>query len=94
MLASLAVGMAATGSRSARFEVGSEGLRVRGDFYGRLVPASAIVARGARSVNLRTETALRPARRTLGNSHLAIARAGSASPTARKRSSTSLTKRA
>jgi hypothetical protein len=33
------------GARSARFEVSPEGLRLRGDFYGRLIPAGQLIIR-------------------------------------------------
>lgn len=60
------LGASAYGARASRFEVSSEGLRLRGDLYGRLVPASALRLDEARAVNLRTDTALAPKWRTLG----------------------------
>lgn len=60
------LGASLFGSRHARFEVSSEGLRLRGDLYGRLVPTSALKLDEARAVNLRADTALAPTLRTLG----------------------------
>ena len=54
------------GSKSARFEVSSEGLRLRGDFYGRLIPASALRLDAARPVDLTVEKKLQPTMRTMG----------------------------
>ena len=54
------------GGTSAQFDVSPEGLRLRGDLYGRLVPASVLRTAEARGVNLATEPALRPRFRTLG----------------------------
>jgi Bacterial PH domain len=54
------------GARTARFEVSPAGLRLRGDFYGRLIPASALNLRDARAVNLQTEPALAPVARLVG----------------------------
>ena len=34
------LGASITSARSARFEVSTEGLRLRGDWYGRLIPAN------------------------------------------------------
>jgi hypothetical protein len=51
---------------SARFEVSSEGLRLRGDFYGRLIPASALRLDSARAIDLKTERNLQPVFRTIG----------------------------
>jgi len=54
------------GQSRARFEVSPAGLRLRGDLYGRMVPASALRLDAARPVDLRMETALAPAVRTMG----------------------------
>lgn len=65
----LVIGLLATsarGSRSARFEVSPEGLRLRGDLYGRLIPASALRTDQARRVNLEATPELTPQRRTMG----------------------------
>lgn len=53
-------------ARTARFEVSAAGLRLRGDLYGRLVPAAVIRADAARAVDLGAERALAPAMRTMG----------------------------
>jgi hypothetical protein len=62
----LLVGMSLLGSWTSRFEVSPEGLRLRGDLYGRLIPASQIVADGVRRVDFTTSSDLAPRRRTLG----------------------------
>lgn len=54
------------GSRHARFEVSPAGLRLRGDLYGRLIPATALRTEAARAVDLRAEAALQPVSRTGG----------------------------
>jgi hypothetical protein len=53
-------------SHTARFEVSVEGLRLRGDFYGRLIPARELRLDAARAVNLRTDPSLAPIVRTKG----------------------------
>ena len=55
-----------SGARTARFEVSEEGLRLRGDLYGRLIPAADLRGEAARPVDLRSETELAPVWRTLG----------------------------
>ena len=65
----LAMAMLATtivGSRSARFVVTSEGLRLRGDLYGRLIPRSQLRLEEARRVDLASERDLQPKWRTMG----------------------------
>jgi hypothetical protein len=54
------------GSRLARFEVTSQGLRLRGDFYGRLIPADRLRVDQARRVDLAATPELQPTLRTLG----------------------------
>lgn len=61
-----AVAFSVSGARTARFEVSREGLRLRGDFYGRLVPAADLRADLARPVDLERERALQPTLRTGG----------------------------
>jgi hypothetical protein len=56
------------GARTSRFELSTEGLRLRGDWYGRLIPADQLVAAGARRVDLANTPELQPARRTMGTS--------------------------
>jgi hypothetical protein len=57
---------AVSGSRNARFEVSPAGLRLRGDFYGRLIPPSDLRLEGARAVDLGAEASLKPVWRTAG----------------------------
>jgi hypothetical protein len=54
------------GARSARFEVSPEGLRLRGDLYGRLIPVGDLRGAAARRVDFAREPALQPRVRTLG----------------------------
>jgi hypothetical protein len=54
------------GSRSARFEVSPEGLRLRGDLYGRLIPADQIQTSAARRVDFTATPELLPKWRTMG----------------------------
>lgn len=54
------------GSRSARFEISDEGLRLRGDMYGRLIPWSELRVDEARRVDFSEERGLRPNWRTMG----------------------------
>jgi hypothetical protein len=61
-----AVVLATTGARSARFEVSPEGLRLRGDLYGRLIPASELQIAQARRVDLAATPDLAPRWRTMG----------------------------
>ena len=53
-----------TGARMSTFEVSPEGLRLRGDWYGRLIPANHL-QRGKR-VDLAATPDLTPRRRTMG----------------------------
>lgn len=65
----IAMAMLATtiiGSKSARFVVTSEGLRLRGDLYGRLIPRSELRLDAARRVDLASERDLQPKWRTMG----------------------------
>lgn len=56
----------ARGSRSASFELSNVGLRLRGDLWGRLVPAADLRGGAARIVDLRQAPDLAPRRRTMG----------------------------
>jgi hypothetical protein len=58
--------MTMNGMRAGRFEVSSEGLRLRGDWYGRLIPADHLVRGSARRVDFTLIPDLTPARRTFG----------------------------
>jgi hypothetical protein len=55
--------MAASG---ARFQVTTDGLRIRGDLYGRFIPAAQLRVEAARRVDLTGSTELEPKRRTMG----------------------------
>src|SRR5271156_1982355 len=55
-----------SGARNSRFEVSPVGLRLRGDFYGRFIPAADLRLDSARAVDLRAEPALAPRIRTVG----------------------------
>ena len=54
------------GSRAATFELSQDGLRLRGDLYGRKLPASELRGGAARVADLQRERALSPVRRTMG----------------------------
>jgi hypothetical protein len=56
------------GARSARFEVSQQGLRLRGDMYGRLIPARDLRVAEARIVDLQRDRDLRPRLRLYGTS--------------------------
>ena len=56
----------ALGSVSSRVELSETGLRLRGDFYGRFIPAEALRGNEARIVNLAAERDLSPVARTMG----------------------------
>ena len=57
---------AARGQTASRFELSPAGLRLRGDLYGRLIPASDLRGDAARVVDLDMERSLAPVRRTNG----------------------------
>jgi hypothetical protein len=54
-------------SRTIQFEIRPEGLRLRGDLWGRLVPAGAMKLEQARRADLRAEKALQPKWRMAGS---------------------------
>lgn len=60
------LGAAVAGARTARFEVSPAGLRLRGDVYGRLIPADQIRAVAARRVDFAASPELAPRWRTMG----------------------------
>jgi hypothetical protein len=60
------LGAAVFGARSARFEVSPAGLRLRGDVYGRLIPAAHLRGGSAARVDLAATPGLTPRRRTMG----------------------------
>ena len=59
---------AARGAVASRFEIGEQGLRLRGDMYGRTFAPAELRAGGARVVNLREERELQPKSRLAGTS--------------------------
>ena len=54
------------GALHAVFEVTQEGLRLRGDLYGRLIPSQEILIKEARKVHFADESGLRLSWRTIG----------------------------
>ena len=56
----------ALASRTVRFELSPEGLRLRGDFYGRFIPSAALLPQGAYRVDFAATPGLAPRRRTMG----------------------------
>jgi hypothetical protein len=54
------------GARTATFELSHEGLRLRGDWYGRMIPADHLVRGMAKRVNWTLMPELTPGRRTMG----------------------------
>ena len=60
------VGASIAGARGSTFEVSNEGLRIRGDWYGRLIPASHLVPGTASRVDFAHSPELTPRRRTMG----------------------------
>jgi len=53
-------------TRHTTFEVSSEGLRLRGDLWGRTIPLTALDLERARRVDPATDAGLRPRFRTMG----------------------------
>lgn len=66
LLVTMLLGAAVVGARSARFEVSPAGLRLRGDLYGRLIPADQLKTDLAARVSVSAGSDLMPVRRTLG----------------------------
>lgn len=62
----LLLARSARAARTAEFELSPTGLRLRGDAYGRLIPAAELRGDAARIVDLRASRELAPARRTMG----------------------------
>lgn len=58
--------LSVTGSRTATFELSSDGLRLRGDLYGRRISASQLRGSAARLVDLERERPLSPRSKTIG----------------------------
>jgi hypothetical protein len=57
----------ATTMGTASFEISREGLRLRGDLYGRLIPAQALIVAQAQIINLQHDTARQLQGRTFGS---------------------------
>lgn len=55
-----------SGARSSTFTLSPAGLTIRGDLWGRTIPAAQLRGALARVVDLRAEAALAPTRRTAG----------------------------
>jgi len=67
MLVALAtLGYSLAGARLSRFEVSPQGLRLRGDLYGRTIPLSQLQLDDARIVDLRLASPLTPVHRIRG----------------------------
>jgi hypothetical protein len=56
----------ARGAQASRFELSDAGLRLRGDLYGRLIPAADLRGHSARLVDLARVPDLEPRWRTMG----------------------------
>jgi hypothetical protein len=59
-------GYLAWSTRHVRYEVSSEGLRIRGDVFGRAIPLPHLDLAGARPIDLAVEPNLAPVGRTMG----------------------------
>lgn len=66
VLAGMLLIATARGSRKSRFELSDAGLRLRGDLYGRMIPADALRGGAARIVDLSATPDLQPRWRTMG----------------------------
>jgi hypothetical protein len=53
-------------SRAARFDISPAGLQLRGDWYGRMIPAEQIRGQAVKRVDFAAEPGLTPQRRTMG----------------------------
>jgi hypothetical protein len=60
------MGFIAYSTRRVRFELLDQGLRIRGDLFGRLIPRTTLRFKDARILNLKQDTAHRPCLRTFG----------------------------
>jgi hypothetical protein len=60
------MGSIAYSTRNVTFEVSKQGLRVRGDLFGRLIPRSSLRVEDAAILDLKQETTHRPSLRTMG----------------------------
>lgn len=66
VVAGIALTVALFGFRSASFEVSNDGLRLRGDLYGRLIPRSELDLVAAARIDFERSPELKPTRRSLG----------------------------
>src|SRR5262249_40265167 len=62
----LARGRSLVASRAARFDISPAGLQLRGDWYGRTIPAAQIRGDAVRRVDLSLDADLKPRWRTMG----------------------------
>ncbi len=60
------MGYLAYSTRGVTFEVTNEGLRVRGDLFGRLIPRGSLLVENAEILDLKKEPSHRPCLRTMG----------------------------
>src|SRR5690349_15703538 len=66
LVAAVALTLALLGMRQAQFEVSPDGLRLRGDLWGRMIARTDLVASDARRVDFDRAPEMRPTRRSLG----------------------------
>ncbi len=66
LVGTLVVYKSLSGARSSTFTISPAGLVIRGDLWGRTIPAMQLRGALARVVDLRSEPALAPRRRTAG----------------------------
>jgi Bacterial PH domain len=60
------LGYIAYSTRSVTFDVSTEGVRIKGDMFGRLIPRTSVQVEDAQIMNLKTEPEHRPTLRTFG----------------------------
>lgn len=68
LLAIAILGRAAVAANQARFELSAAGLRLRGDIYGRFIPARELRTEAAEQIDLRERPEFAPRSRTGGSS--------------------------
>jgi len=66
VIVTVVLGASLMGMKSARFEVSNAGLRLKGDLYGRTIPAADLIAGAARRVSVDPSSEYQPRRRTVG----------------------------
>lgn len=66
LVGSFVVVRSVTGAKGSTFTLSPAGLAIRGDLYGRTIPADRLRGAAARVIDLRAEPGLVPARRTMG----------------------------